>query len=500
MTTAFAPVKKRAQWALVAIHGAAILGALMLSSCLTIPQPSSHSALAAPPSLEKSIEQSMKRGAVKAGDWPYDKWWESFGDDTLNSLVQRAIADSPDMRMAIARARLAEQMARAAGAATSFSFSVGGNAAVQRMSENSWIPAEFLKNPYTSAELSANLGYNLDLWDAARLAAEGKIDAQKAAQAQIHSARLALSLAITHSYLRLQNIRRLADIAGAAVVARQQSREMIRQKEQQGMETEINVERAKYGVTLITGSLFALRGAEAIERNRLAALMGAGPDQGLAIANPPGRIRLPAAKAPDGLTLDLAHRRPDIIAARWRVEAAASAIGASRGAFYPNINLRGLIGLQTVEIGKLLSGGSLVYNVASAIHLPIFDGGGLRARLGAAEAEYDMAVETYNSKVIHAAREAADALARIDNLDRRIAVARRALTMAEKIHNLTQVRFDKGVDDYLTVLQAQDEVYGQARDLARLEGEAAQARVALFAALGGGYHNERFKTGKMEEQ
>ncbi|MDH5511354.1 MAG: TolC family protein, partial [Nitrospinota bacterium] len=289
MTHLFALAKKRAPWAPVAA-----LCALMLSSCLTIPLPSPRSALVDLPSVEKSLEQAMGRGAVKTGDWPHEKWWESFGDDTLNSLVERAITDSPDMRIAAARERLAEQVARAAGAATSFSLSVGGNAAVHRMSENSWIPAEFLEIPYTSAELSANLGYDLDLWGVSRLAAEGKIDAQKAAQAQIHSARLTLSLAVTRAYLQWQNIRRLADIAGAAVVARQLSREMIRQKERRGMETELNVERAKYSVTLITGALFALRGAEAMERNRLAALIGAGPDRGMVMAEPPGHIRLPA--------------------------------------------------------------------------------------------------------------------------------------------------------------------------------------------------------------
>ncbi|MDH5479127.1 MAG: TolC family protein, partial [Nitrospinota bacterium] len=173
---------------------------------------------------------------------------------------------------------------------------------------------------------------------------------------------------------------------------------------------------------------------------------------------------------------------------------------ATRAAFYPNINLRGLVGLQSLEIAKLLSGGSLIYNATSAIHLPIFDGGGLRAQLGAAEAEYDMAVELYNRAIIHAAREAAEALARIDNLDRRIRVARRALATAEKIYKLTGLRFDQGVDDYLEVLQAQDEVYGQARDLARLEGDAAQARVALFAALGGGFRDDGFKMEKVEEQ
>ncbi|MDH5755857.1 MAG: efflux transporter outer membrane subunit [Nitrospinota bacterium] len=496
MAPGFALVKHRAFPAPLA----AALLAILLSSCLTIPEPSPRSMVAASPSVENARTRSMERGAVQPGDWPRDKWWETFGDGALNALVERAIADSPDMKIAVARARLAEQVARGAGAVTAPSLSAGGNVAAQRMSENSWIPADFLKNPYTSAELSANLSYDLDLWGAARLAAQGKVSAHKAAQANIHSARLALALGITRSYLRLQNIRRLADIAGAAVVARQNSREMIRQKAKQGLETQLNVERARYSVTVATGALFALRGEEARERYMLAAMSGGGPDDGLAIDPPSGPVILPAATAPEKLALDLAHRRPDIIAARWRVEAAASAIGATRAAFYPNINLRGLVGLQSLEIAKLLSGGSLIYNATSAIHLPIFDGGGLRAQLGAAEAEYDMAVELYNRAIIHAAREAAEALARIDNLDRRIRVARRALATAEKIYKLTGLRFDQGVDDYLEVLQAQDEVYGQARDLARLEGDAAQARVALFAALGGGFRDDGFKMEKVEEQ
>jgi NodT family efflux transporter outer membrane factor (OMF) lipoprotein len=457
-----------------------------ISSCLTVPAPSSESALAAPPSIGATTAKALTHGAA-AGQWPVDKWWEAFGDPGLNALVERALAGSPDIKIARARARLAMNVAKMAGAATSPKAGAGASLMGQRFSENSWLPVQFIQNPIYQADLALDLGYDLDLFGAAKLAAQGKTGAQKAAEVDIHAVRLGVSAAVTRSYLRLRNIQELLGIAGGAMASRGESLEMIRRKAEKGLETQLNVERARYAVTVVEDAITVMEGAAMIERNLLAALAGAGPDEGLAIPDPASSAPAPAVAPPENLPVDLIHRRPDVAAALWRVEAAAKNIGAARAAFYPNINLRALAGAQTTDLGKLLLGGSLTYTITSAIHLPLYDGGALSGALGAAHAEYDMAVERYNLTTVWAARETADALSQIDTVGRQLEVAGRALATAQKVHDLTMVRVKRGLDDYLTALKAQDDVFDQERKLASLKGMAAQARVALFAALGGGF-------------
>ncbi|MDH4183891.1 MAG: efflux transporter outer membrane subunit, partial [Nitrospinota bacterium] len=454
---------------------------------LTAPSLPPSSVLAPPPAIGVTAEKSFLAGAAQKDDWPSDRWWESFADERLNQMVERALAGSPDIKMARARAQLAENIAMAAGAATSVTASAGGSVGLQQMSENSLIPAEFLDNPYTNAEITLNLGYNLDLWGAARMAAEGKIGKLKAAQAEEQAVRLAITAAVARSYFSLQSIVGLHHVARNALDARRQSMEMIRMKLERGLETELNLERALFAMTGDEDLLATLEQAEALERTQLAALAGAGPDDGSLIAISTPAEGIASAPLPEGLPLDLVHRRADIAAARWRVEAAAKEVGSARAEYYPNINLRALGGLQTVDIGQLFSSGSLMYNAMSAIHLPLYDGGALGANLGARGAEYDMAVEKYNQTLLQAAQEVAGALAQLEGAAKRMDIAHRALATARKVYRLTMTRFDKGLDDYLTALKAQDEVFAQERKLALLQGAALQARVALVAALGGGF-------------
>ncbi|WP_293844606.1 TolC family protein [Sphingopyxis sp.] len=173
------------------------------------------------------------------------------------------------------------------------------------------------------------------------------------------------------------------DAAARAVEVRGRTLELMEGRKAEGLENAGAVERARSALATRRGELAALDEALVLARNRIAVLLGAGPDRGLTITRP-APIAREDFGLPANLPAELIGRRPDIIAARLRSEAAASRI-KERAAFYPNINLAGLIGLQALGLDNVFKSGSEFGTVGPAISLPIFDGGSLRGRYRASK-------------------------------------------------------------------------------------------------------------------
>jgi NodT family efflux transporter outer membrane factor (OMF) lipoprotein len=187
------------------------------------------------------------------------------------------------------------------------------------------------------------------------------------------------------------------------------------------------------------------------------------------------------------VALDLLGRRPDIVAARLRTEAAASRIKVSRTAFYPNINLAAVVGLQSLGLDKLFDSGSSYGNAGPALSLPLFEGGRLEGAYRGARAQYDEAVARYNQTLIGALRETADAVASLKALDQRLAEQRQALAAAEESARIARIRYQGGLANQLTALQADDNALGIRRAVADLEARRLSLNIALIRALGGGF-------------
>ena len=223
-----------------------------------------------------------------------------------------------------------------------------------------------------------------------------------------------------------------------------------------------------------------------LTRNRLAALLGAGPDRGASIALPTARV-LPAVGLPATLALDLIGRRADISAARLRAEAAAARITVAHAGFFPNVNLVGLIGFQSLGLGNLTASGSDIGQAGAAISLPIFDGGRVAGNYRAARADYDEAVAQYNQTLVRALNEVADAAASQRALGQRQAEAHAALTAADEAYAIARRRYEGGLSTYLSVLSAEDALLRTRQLAAALDAQAMTVNVNLIRALGGGY-------------
>ena len=209
----------------------------------------------------------------------------------------------------------------------------------------------------------------------------------------------------------------------------------------------------------------------------------------MGLPKPSPLIELPVA-LPSSLPAELLGRRPDIVAARWRVEAASKNVKATKTRFYPNINLSAMIGFKSYLGNYMFSEGAKAGSVSPAISLPVFEGGKLRANLESTEADYDMAVGKYNQTLLAALNQVADTLNALSGYAIQVKAARDAESLAREGYHLASERYHAGLTSYLQVLSTQQQLLNAEQTLADIRAEQQQTAVKLVQALGGGFKGD----------
>lgn len=454
--------------------------AALLASCASLPT------LGPRPALLRADALGAESLAGAQAAWPASDWWRGFGDPQLTALITEALAGSPDVAAAAARVRSAEAAAQQAGAALLPSASVDASVAANKQSYNNGPPKQFIPQGINdTGRIAANFSFDLDLWGRNRAALAAATSEAQAAAVDAEQARLLLSTAIASAYADLALYYARHDVATEAVRVRGATADLTTRRVQNGLDTRGEQRQAEARVPAARAEVEALDEAIALTRNRLAALVGAGPDRGRSIERP--RLGQAMFGLPDRIVFDLVGRRPDIAAARLRTEAAASRIKVARADFYPNIDLTAVVGLQAIGLDNLFKSGSSFLNAGPALSLPIFRGGQLQGAYRGARARYDEAVATYNGTLVTALREVADAGASLRSLDRQLAEQRQALAAAEEAASVARIRYRGGLANQLTALQADDSVLTARRAVAELEARRFTLDIALIRALGGGF-------------
>ena len=297
-------------------------------------------------------------------------------------------------------------------------------------------------------------------------------------------ARLGLAANVVRTYVTLAQAYDLRDAAQAEASRAASLVALNRQRIQAGLDNTIALNQNQSAADAAQQQIDAAQQRIDALRNALAALTGNGPDRGLAITRP--RIDTPDLAIPSALSSDLLARRADIVAARWRVEAAQRGIDAGKGAFYPSINLSALVGLAAGNLGDLFGSDALLLNGGPSLSLPIFEGGKLEQQLQVRNADYDLAVADYNQTLLDAIHEVTDAVQLARALDAQITSTRRARDTAAKAHALVLQRQRAGVATQLEVLAAQRPLLQLEQQLAALTANRRLAAVDLDQALGGG--------------
>lgn len=452
-----------------------------LAGCAAIPNLGSRPRLA-------TADQLGAQHALSGGNaaWPGRDWWAGFGDAQLSALIEETLAGSPDVAAAAARVRAADALAQQAGAALLPSLSVDGSIAANKQSYYQGPPPQFIpKGINDSGRIAGNVLFDLDLWGKNRAALAAATSEAQAAAVDAEQAKLLLSTAVASAYADLAAYHARRDVAEEAARVRQATAELTAKRVANGLDTRGEQRLAESRVPSARADLAALDEAIALTRNRIAALIGKGPDRGLAIQRP--RAAVPAIGLPDRIALDLIGRRPDIVAARLRTEAAASRIKVARADFYPNINLSAVGGLQALALDDLFKSGAKFLNAGPAISLPIFHGGAISGAYRGARARYDEAVARYNGTLVTALHEVADATTSLRSLDVQLAEQRQAAAAAEEAARIAHIRYQGGLANQLTALQADDTMLAVRRALADTEARRFTLDIALIRALGGGF-------------
>lgn len=426
--------------------------------------------------------------------WPADQWWTTYGDAQLDQLETEALAGTPDLRAADARFRRADAAAREAGASALPELSANGRPEVLRQTLNQGFP-ESIKGDlpdgiHSQGRAILDLAWDLDLFGRNRAAIAAAKSESEAAAYDAATARLFLSTSVATSYAELQRLLRIGAAAADALIVRKNTLALITRRSAQGLATLVEENQQATTVSAAEGEVAALDGRIMRARHRIAALLGAGPDRGLSIT-PPTAATSPVPGVPSKLPLDLVGRRPDLAAARARVEAAGGLIDEAKAAFYPNVNLTAFAGVQSFGIAQLLTRDALLGSAGPAISLPIFSGGRRRARDKGARAGYEEAVAIYDGMIVNALRDVADLVSDERALRAQVDAAERARISAQAAYDGIKRRYATGLSSYLEVLTAESSLIERRRVVADLNARFLSLDIALVRALGGGFDADR---------
>lgn len=454
----------------------AILGALLLAGC-AIP----HEPVAVSPVAPQALGLGEEAAPAVAADW-----WTALGDPQLDRIMADALSGSPTLQAAMARVRLAQSTLAGSEAAGRPQITGDASEQFQRLSSVYIIPPPYGGTFRWVGQAQANLSWNLDFWgrQADRIA-QARYGAE-ATTFDYDAARLALTGTIAQTYVELARAERQIALAQSTVDQRNHAVQLAEVRKKSRLSSDIDVRAAGALLAQARQALIEAQGQRETVIHALALLAGRGADYYGTVQ--PTRLRLEAMlPLPATLPADLLARRPDILSAQASIAAAAAGRQVARKAYYPDINLLGLAGLQALGIGNLFSSDASTYGAGAAIHLPIFEGGKLKADYAGATAKVDAAIAAYNQSVLGAVRETADALTRVRTLGDDLAQQQNAANGLAEVQRLNAVRVSTGLDSRLDLIGSDVRLLAARQETVNLQADKAVAQIQLLIAVGGGF-------------
>lgn len=405
-------------------------------------------------------------------------WRDFFTDPALESLIEQALANNRDFRVAVLNVERARGLYR-----------IERSNRVPAIDATGSMVRQGGDNRATTETYSANVGvtgFELDLFGRVRNLSEAALQRYFAEDAARRSAQLSLIAEVAYAYLALAADQEQVRLARATLETREQAYAITQKRHELGAVSGLDLSQSRTLVEGARADAARFAGQVAQDINALNVLVGAPVDPALLPAN----FAEPVAglgALPAGLPSDVLLRRPDVQAAEHELRAANADIGAARAAFFPSITLTGAIGSASDELSGLFGGGTQVWSFVPQVRVPIFEGGRLRANLQVANADRDIALARYEGAIQQGFREVADALALTSTLAEQRAALQALVDAARQGEALAQARYAAGRDSFLVRLEAQRTLYvaEQALIATRLAEQAN--RVTLYKVLGGGW-------------
>lgn len=460
-------------------------GALLLAigGCAMIPP--DHAVL---PQRDMASAQLAADIKLAHDNWPQAQWWAAYGDAQLDRLMTQALQDGPSLQMAAARVGSAKAALKLDTADDGVDVKLTADVNRQRYSGTGFFPPPIGGNYYTESTIRILASHDFDWWNKRRAqitAAFGEINACRAEQAQ---AEQTLTAAVAQSYFRLQ-----ADWARLVTLQQQRNKqnELVADKAKRMAHGLASIDEQRVveaDLRRLNTDYAALEATLGREREALRALLGA-DSHALADLTRQPLPTLPHA-LPSSLGIELLARRPDLQAARWRVEASLSRIEAAQAAFYPEINLTAFIGLNSVSMSDLFTAASRTPFIGPSLTLPLFDSRRLSANLGLVRTQRDELIADYNRLIVDAVRDVAQEGLTLRGLETQLAEQAAAADATDALLRSARARFTQGLANRGTVLGAELASLKEQDFSLQLKNQQLLSEVALIKTLGGGYRAE----------
>jgi NodT family efflux transporter outer membrane factor (OMF) lipoprotein len=461
------------------IRLAVACGVMALAGCAGIPKhpPAPHSAL--PDATRLGLDERPSPAVA-------DQWWTMFGDPQLDRLVETAMKNGPSLAEVVVRVRAAQAElaeAKAKGLPTAM---LDAEVQRQRLSGHYVVPPPFAGTSQTFGDITANFSADLDIWGKRKALVARARRMADAASLDATSSKLGIIVSVVQAYIDLERAYRSEALAQRTADQRDGLLGLIANRVDSGLESTVERDLAQARLVNAQMDLAAARAEREIALHMLALLTGEGPAFTAQLTPP--KLN-PAAQfgLPDYLPADLVARRPDVQAARIRIEAATFGRTAARADFFPNINLTAFAGFASFGLSDLINSSSRTYGAGPAIHLPLFDGGALRAQYAHANTDVDAAVAHYDVTLLTAIRQVADRISTLRALDTELAMQRRAVAASQSAYDGTMTRYRSGLSSLLAVREADTLLIDAERRQLMLETGRQAQTVGLILALGGGY-------------
>lgn len=420
-----------------------------------------------------------------------DRWWTAFDDPQLDALIDEALANNLDLRVAMRRLEEARAGYRLARAARFPSLDLAASATRNRASEigPNPLPPGFAPST-TGYRATLDLSWEIDLWGRVAAAARGAAERYRATQADTAGARASIAAQLARSWFQLRALDAELALVERILAGREQSLQLIGQRFGEGSTGRYELALARAERDAALAALPPLRQARAQAESAIAALSGRTPAQvfspDIARGRPLETLDITLA-VPAGLDAELLARRPDVISAEAGLLASEWDLRAARAAFFPRISLTGLLGYESGDLGELLSAPARLGQVALGAVQPIAGLATLGAARDVAAAQREQQALAYQQTLLNAFRETHDALVAVRENTQRQEAEQARLASYDEVVSLARLRFDAGYSAFLDVLDNERDRDAAASALIQARRDRLLAIVDLYLALGGGW-------------
>ncbi len=413
-------------------------------------------------------------------------WRDFFRDPALQHLIGMALDNNRDLRTAALRVDAYRAQYRIQRAALFPALDIDGGGTRQRL------PADLSGTGYsrTSGNYSIGFGvtaYELDLFGRVRSLEQQALEEYFASEETRRSTQLTLVSDVATAWLTLRSDTALLELTRDTLRAYEESLALIVLRNEAGTASLLDVTQARSAVEGARSQEAQYLRLIALDTSALQWLVGASlPDELVSGSKKAPIEESLLAEIPVGLPADVMQRRPDILAAEHRLKGANANIGAARAAFFPSVTLTASAGTASNELSGLFDAGSGAWSFIPKINIPIFNAGRLRANLDYAEIQKDINVAEYEKTIQTAFREVSDGLAARKTYRQQLQAEYDLVNTNRQYLDLADRRYRAGVDNYLTVLDAQRELFTAEQQRIRSRLNQLNGEIALYKALGGG--------------